>query len=147
MKKKTTQIFVNIDSYLSGDHPARESYSSWSREYSFEVKSVNLEAGSRYETETFTIPGNVKSGDTVYVLSMIYSDGDSFGNSTGHGEVIWVFTNEKVALEADKIWSSSNKAYSVEFPIEDGTIVKLSNPALGYFNNISYMNVESFLVE
>jgi hypothetical protein len=45
----------------------------------------------------------VSEGDTVYLLYVTYSSGDSFGNASGCVEEIWVFNNPNDAEKARRI--------------------------------------------
>lgn len=137
---------VKTETICVYSHKSEEEYGSWSQEYNFNVIHVSLEDSNRYTTENFTIPGEINSGDEVFVLYMIYSSGDSFGSSSGNGEVLWVFTDKDIAEAASKIWAASNEIDSVSFKIEDGSTVTLSNQSSGYFENISNVEISSFIV-
>lgn len=129
-----------ISSYHSG-----EQYGDWSAEYDFRVTGVSLTPRSRCYEEEFGLP-EVKAGDAVFVLWMTYSSGDSFGSSTGNGEVLWVFKDAALALRAKQKFEADEDALQIEIETDDGTKFVLSNPAYGYFENLGYLEVSTFLV-
>lgn len=135
-----------LDNYHSG-----EQYGDWYAHYDFSVKGVSLSEPEAYGCyEKFGLK-EVELGDVVYVLWMTYSSGDSFGSSTGNGEVLWVFKDVKLALRAkqlyEKINADDNCMFSIEMETEDGEKFKMSNPAAGYFENMGSIEVSTFLVE
>jgi hypothetical protein len=86
----------------------------------------------------------------IFVVSLIYSDGDSFGHSTGNGLVIWAFSDEILAEKCRVIIEESKDESAFCFDVEDGNgstkTVQLSNPACGYFETVEYVKVESFKI-
>jgi outer membrane protein assembly factor BamB len=81
---------------------------------------------------------------------MTYSTGDTFGHADGKGEVIWVFKDATLAMKAKELWDKENAKrdpeFSIEFEADGGIMVKQSNPAAGYFENVGHIGVETFLV-
>ena len=140
------KLFVKQVEITISANPPQEEYGSWSTDLHFSVEGVFLSKDRRYHYEEIEVDFDVKVGDEVHVLYMIYSSGDSFGSSTGNGEVIWVFKDKMLAVEVAKEYENTEE-YSIFFTTEEGNIVKLSNPAAGYFENISSLNIKSFKVE
>lgn len=103
-----------------------------------------------YSHEKFGLNVDLKAGDPAFVLTMIYSSGDSFGTSRGNGEVLWVFKDAATALAARDKWMqqcrSGEYVESVEFNDEIGNKIRLSNPAAGYFENMSDVIITTMLV-
>lgn len=136
---------TTVDSYHSG-----EEYGEWSADYDFKVQSVStasLESKYRrydYREERFEVDFEATSGDTIWVLSMTYSSGDSFGSSTGNGEVLWVFKSRKHAEQAADNFNENKDTYQIDIKTDGGADIKLSNPAAGYFENLGSMYVEPF---
>lgn len=142
-----TQLYVvyteeEIDSYR-----APENYGEWSSDNHFSVDGVFLNKPEhRGYTETFTTVFDVNVGDELHVLYIRYGTGDSFGHGSGYGEVIWVFKDLDVAMKAAKVWETTNN-YRIDFEIEDGSFIKLSNPAHGYFEQLESVNVQTIIVQ
>lgn len=137
---------TTIDSYHSG-----EQYGEWSAEYDFKVRGVStasFEAGTHCRVdvreEEFEVDFEATPGDTIWVLTMIYSSGDSFGSSSGNGEVLWVFKSRELTEQAADQFEDDSEQYQIAIKTEGGADVVLSNPAYGYFENISAMYVEPF---
>ncbi len=125
-------------------------YGSWYSEYQFSVDRVSLTKPLTYNHEKFGLNVDLKAGDPAFVLTMIYSSGDSFGTSRGNGEVLWVFKDAATALAARDKWMqqcrSGGYVESVEFNDEIGNKIRLSNPAAGYFENMSDVIITTMLV-
>lgn len=114
----------------------------WHREYDFGIYGVNLDRNG----ESIDVDFEAKVGDTVYVLSMTYGTGDSFGNSSGEGEILWVFKDFDVAREAAlKVREQQNK-FSVVFSDENGNVHQLSNPGAGYFECVESVDITTCIV-
>lgn len=141
-----TKVYVTHTQHI--DHEMREDveWGSWSRDSTFTVGAASLTEPSSWGWDMFDLCCNVEEGDTVYALVLIYGTGDSFGQASGEGEVLWVF-REKVLAERAEAWLNENpEKYSIEFWQEDLTKVQLSNPASGYFEHIEYTRIESLIV-
>lgn len=146
------KIFVQYSQVCTHSEREPEEYGAWSADYDFKVTgvstdSVNSGKYSRYSTEEeFEVDFDATSGETIWVLSMIYTSGDSFGGSSGNGEVIWVFKTKEAADKAAQAIEDNADEWEINFKLESGKSVKLSNPAAGYFENISALYVEPFVL-
>jgi hypothetical protein len=144
------KLYVSVSEVCTYSEREPEEYGSWEEQWDFSVVAVHREKPETlrgwWDGEVFDVPFEVAAGDTVYVLSMVYNTGDSFGRAEGKGEVLWVFKDEALALAAESVWEKSKEQHSVEFVIDDGKKIKISNPGSGYFETITYVNVESFQV-
>lgn len=122
---------------------------TWSSSFWHEVLGVQRECPDerKHMYEAFEVDFVVEEGDMVYVLDITYSTGDSFGHSDGDYEVMWVFKDRDVAAAAEKMIYANESALSLDIVVESGKVVQLSNPAFGYFNRLSSVNVEVFSVE
>ena len=144
------ELFVQYDSECT--HREREpvEYGSWREEYSFSVKGVSMSSRDRWNEEKFGVRFDVAAGEPVFVLYMTYDSGDSFGRAYGKGEVLWVFKDADTARNALKVWKEENDKQDPEFTVDflddAGEWVKMSNPAAGYFENVGYIDLETFLV-
>lgn len=119
---------------------------SWSKTMSFETLGVSLTKPEGYDYETFEVDFEVEAGEEIYTLTVIYSDGDTFGHSCGNGEVVWVFKSEEKAKEAEQLFWDNRKSYSIKFESERGETISLSNPGSGYFETLDEVRIESFVV-
>ena len=142
------ELHIQYNSYCVDSKDADEPFGEWYSEYDFSIKGASLTASERYDNETFNVDSDVKAGDPVFVLYMTYSSGDSFGSSEGEGEVLWAFKDATLAAAARSAWKKGGdeKAQSIEFEIDGGRKIKLSNPAWGYFENMSSVDLVTVLV-
>lgn len=136
---------TTLDSYHSG-----EEYGEWYADYDFKVHGVSTASHSSeyrrydYREEEFEVDFDATPGDTVWVLTMVFSSGDSFGSSNGNGEVLWVFKSRELAEQAADQVEDDSEQFQIAIKTDGGADVVLSNPAAGYFENISAMYVEPF---
>ena len=145
-----TDLYVQYDEQCTHSHRSPEQYGDWSESWDFLVTGVSLTSRSPWCEEKLGCLVEVKAGDPVFVLYMTYDTGDSFGRATGKGEVIWVFKDPALAMKAKALWDKENNkrdpSYSIEFEVDGGQTVTQSNPAFGYFENVGYIDVQTFLV-
>lgn len=143
-------LYVQYDEICTHSYRSPEQWGDWSESYDFRVKGVSLTSRNCYDEEKLGCLVDVKAGEPVFVLYMTYSTGDTFGRAEGKGEVIWVFKDPDLAMKAKSKFEEENNKRDPEFSVEfeaDGNIdVRQSNPAAGYFENVGYIDVETFLV-
>ncbi len=121
----------------------KKEYGSWCELNQFNVDHIYLDD----DDPNFVTSFDALVGDKVFLLVMEYSHGDSFGTSSGNGEVLYVFKDEKVAKEAYKVWRDNIEEYSIKFLNDAGDTITLSNPAAGYFENCEELDILTFTIE
>lgn len=135
-----------------------EQYGDWRSDHSFSIERVEHVAegtksiSSSYSSDRFDI--NAKPGDVAYVLYMIYSTGDSFGSSTGNGEVLMVYTDKAIAQEAYDLFKTAineddNYSHTVTIPVQGVNgreMFKCGNPSAGYFETCQDLCLEPFVI-
>lgn len=149
------QLFVQYQSYVVASDHADEEFGAWYEDWSFSVESVSMSycnaLGFAMGNEEFSVNFEADAGDTVYVLSMTYDSGDSFGNSSGLGEVLWVFKDQGIALAAYHQWRQAleQKVNKVRFEVDGPgkSEITLSNPCNGYFENCGQAHLQSFILK
>lgn len=143
-------LFVQYDEHCTHSHREPEEYGNWREEYDFRVKGVSLTSRDRWGEEKLGCLVDVKAGDPVFVLYMTYDTGDTFGRASGKGEIIWAFKDSALAMKAKAQWEEENNKrdpeFSIEFEVDGGEKVRQSNPAAGYFENVGYIEVDTFIV-
>lgn len=158
----TTRLFVRVESSCLHSKHSEKEFGGWEEAHDAQItavdKHVALGEASGSRGEWVNVQGKVNDGDTVYVLFMLYEQGDSFGRSSGNHEVFWVFTDldkGKAALEVVKsaneyryneMTDRSTDVFTLEFELEDGTKVKVSNPAAGYFERMEDVYLKRMVV-
>lgn len=128
---ETTREPVSDDNWDRGD-----THSTWS------IDGIFLTPTGNYDTIETEL--DVVSGDKVYLVYAIYSDGDSFGHdSCNRMELLSVHKNEDMARRnAETIGNNHIIHY------DDGRILKMSYvPWNGYFENLDSITYDSFIVK
>lgn len=72
-------------------------YYEYSYEYATKTTPTNTLSYSTYKS--LGVPQEVFSGDKIYLAIVVYGDGNTFGNSSGHHEIIGGFSTRKEAEE------------------------------------------------
>lgn len=99
-------------------HSSREpgDYGSWEESYSTTIEQ-KVQKVTKYPDVNSSFDFN--PGDIAYLITVIYSTGDSFGNSErGSVEDVWLFKNPAIAMdfknhilsvEKKRSWNTNNK--------------------------------------
>lgn len=144
------ELFVQYHEHCTHSYREDKEWGEWRESYDFGIDGVSLTSRDRWNEEKLGCLIDVKAGDAVFVLYMTYDTGDTFGRADGKGEVIWVFRDPTLAMVAKAKWELENEKrdpeFSIEFEVDGGEKVTQSNPAAGYFENVGYISVETFLV-
>lgn len=152
----TTELLVHYTQEVISEQHAKEQYGDWHAEYDFDVVGVSLKSEDKWgRGEQFTLEADIAYADIVHVLWITHSTGDSFGHSTGSGEVLWVFKDPTLAWAAYTKWNeakdgnrdSGDKYYSVSFEVDGGRTITLNNPGWGYFESLESVKLKQFLVD
>lgn len=141
-----SEVYVTTDSIMTGSYHSGEEFGEWSESSSFYVNTASLTKPDE-SFEKVEIGVDVEVGDIVYALYMTYSSGDSFGSSSGNGEVVWVFKDQTLAYRAVRAIEKDQDKQALTFETDIGTMVRLSNPAYGYFECLENVDVVELLVE
>lgn len=128
----------------------------WDRGNTHTSWSVNGLRLVDQEYSDVTADFEVKEGDTVYLVYAIYSTGDSFGHDensrieyiTVHKDRSIAEANER-ALNGKTSNQDKNGKYdwSINLQTDSGIVIPYFVPWLGYFESLSGVHVESFVVE
>lgn len=89
-------------------------------------------------------PGELKPGDTINLLYAVYSTGDSFG-SDEDGSIEFI----SVHKDAELAFKNKTKLKNDHDTIihDDGTEEKIYVPWNGYFESLSYLSVDQFILK
>lgn len=144
-----SKIFVQYYQHAVVDEHAGGAYGSWRMEYDSGIDGVVTSRVHRYHLEEFTVAPTLTAGMTAYVLWMTYSDGDSFGHSTGEIEVIWVFASREVAeaARARVLETLEVRGRSLTFDDDDGDPRCISNPCDCYFGHYNSVEITECIVD
>jgi hypothetical protein len=144
------ELYVQYHEHCTENYHSGEQWGDWRQSFDFGVDGVSLTSRDRYNEEKLGCLVDVQAGEPVFVLYMTYSTGDTFGRADGKGEVIWVFKDPMLAMKAKQQWKEENDKrdpeFSITFEVDGGEKITQSNPAAGYFENVGYIDVGTFLV-
>lgn len=171
-KKMVKEIVADIGLTVHHNRHSEVTYEAnpddeWSRDSTTSSHSVDgISLASEYPDVTACFP--VKDGDTIYLLYAVYSTGDSFGHDENSSiAYIDVFkTYEKAEKAAKDIRMHANwfkgvhgfvvpskeekkkyaSDYQVDIKRENGKTMDVFAGWNGYFESLSYVQVESFVV-
>lgn len=148
MKNTMNKLYVNSRMFCTFSESDGEEFGNWSESWDFYVESVRLTTAPGTYPDEFAVDWTPEVGQKVYVLSIRYSDGDSFGNASGKGEVVWVFRDKSVAEAAKQ---SAEKAgdndQSYNIVSDSGKVVKIQNLGWDYFTNVYDYSIEEFTIQ
>ena len=100
-----------------------------------------------FRYEAFTVDFDAERGDHVYVVTMIYSSGDSFGCAFGKHEVLWVFSDLDLAERLCEKVRRGKDDETMSIKTESGKKVKMSNPVSGYFEGLMSVEIDIFIIQ
>jgi hypothetical protein len=128
-----TKLYLDYEeTRLSGGEPTSdETWCEYTDSYyNWELKEVflNKDNADWYRREE-TVNFNVKSGDTVYVVWVQYSTGDTFSHSEGHGTIVGVY-------------KTYDEAKEVQQKIETNKFGGKYHPWNGYFDSLEQIHIE-----
>lgn len=143
------ELFVQYENYCTHDYREPVEYGEWEEDWEFYPRGVVASSrgqwsGLAHSEEKFNVSFEAKPGDTLHVLYMIYSQGDSFGRGRGYNEIIWVFKDLDVARRAQKDILDKQEAFTISFTDDAGNKIEFSNPGAGYFEYVQRIEIESF---
>ena len=103
---------------------------------SIEASVVNK--GFQYGSDVYFYPGKLHKGQEIFIVTAVYSDGDTFGRHTGYTELTGVYASEEKAKEAKRLLEENNK--SNEYPAKQGEYVHI--PWSGYFASLDEFRID-----
>lgn len=144
-------MFFNIDqdNYCESDYSSEE-YGEWYR-YNDYISNYAKIASKHGDVGLFPEEAEPKVGDYIYLVRVTYSDGDSFGNSTGNQVMLWAFTDKDKAEELRELIKLDNET-SPEFdhsfkPLMFYGVPISTNDWKGYFERFEECHVEKLEVK
>jgi hypothetical protein len=148
-------IYVAYQKSLMASERSLEQYGDWSEDWHCYLLGICLNDDAQsmnslqdvYATHYEKFPVEANKGDTLYVLSIWYSEGDSFGRSDGLMTIVYVFKSFDLAENAKRIILENEKEYTISFPVDSGKTFKFQNPGYCYFARINNVSVDKFVVQ
>lgn len=116
----------------------------WSEYYDSSITSVqvlNDGEDQPYNSDNFQVADGATK---IYVVYMIYSNGNSFGNSNGNISIIHAFSNSDAAHALAKEITENPKQQNFIYRDDFGKEQTYHNVGFGYFEHINYVEVLPF---
>lgn len=137
------------ESYHSG-----EEFGEWRESYNNEFKGITMDDSIEYPDVSSSL--KFKTGDTVYVVWVEYSYGDSFGGANCAGtETVAVFKDAESAYVLKRAIETQNTSkgdwdnrYQLDVTTPDGQKFKFSTISWhDYFGGLDEVHVEEAIIE
>lgn len=147
------KIKIQDESYTKSEHEDKE-YGDWSSETSHNITgAVKVTKDEYFDLET----NNKFLGKYVFLLYILYSDGDSFGSGSGNIEYIDVFEKydnaEKVAqiikddYEKNPDWNFDENGMDLFYIKENGNKGKIPTDIYkGHFASLESVNIQKMFI-
>lgn len=159
---KKIVIDFDSDTYSTGGYDPEDEWSRDSTSTTWTAPSYCkiIKGDERhYVSDTELVPASVQVGDTIFMVWVQYSTGDSFGYDSGYShEIIGLYKDSKLANQAAEAIREDNRDkpdYSfndggnqVMVPTFDGTSERPQRTGgwKGYFEGLDFVEVSSLTV-
>jgi hypothetical protein len=149
------ELYFEIDEVCLRNEREEEQYGRWEKDKACSLKKVarNKDFLSKWNFTAYKVPDIVYNADSVYVVSVVYSSGDSFGSSSGNFQVAFVTEDPKEALRAKEAIEEDHrikKTYTKEKEYKVWSDFRNSEKLVcgkyfswdGYFENIEEIRID-----
>lgn len=143
----TNPIYVKTNERITHSEREDRKHGNWKVEKQSEVLDVVLDRYLNAHSGVEMFECDAQVGDTVYVVSVTYTTGDSFGNSKGNLAVAGVYNNTKDAIAVRTKIEEQPRKSGLNVTLSDGTVQKIYGPWMGYFERVEVVDIESFIVK
>lgn len=142
------KVAVEYESITLRNSRSGGQFGSWSSENSFSVtRALAIDSDDcLFNSETFEVP-DVKLGDLVHVVYMIYSSGDSFGHGYGYGSIFEVFSDIDEAYRLVEEINNHSNDFEIKFKCKNGEEKRYYNSGSGYFSSVTRVDVSTHKIE
>lgn len=113
-----------------------------------------LEIAEDARMADLAIPFEPEEGESLYLLSVTYSTGDSFSRSEGLFDAIAAYRTEEKALRAAATIEAHSdreggawRYHALPLEAEDGSLFQASVSWIGYFESLDGVNVDKLKVQ
>ncbi len=129
-------IDVHVETYTTITRRGKGEWDGDDLRYDNKIKGWYRSSGGPY---------SIDPDRKAYAVYMVYNTGDSFHSEHGCIEVMMVNQNFEMVEKNIAAIKEANKGdgeWNIELFTDDGTVVKLSNPAAGYFEHLETADYE-----
>lgn len=137
-----TTVYINTESWTEVTRESNgEPYDGEDTSTTWDFRGLSMRQGNGY-WETFETDFDVKAGDIVFPVYVVYSSGDSFSLLEGHYfEMMEIFKTPEEAYEFEKFLNGVTGEYSVKYKEKTYHI-----PWYGYFDSLDRISVETCMI-
>lgn len=138
-----TTVYIKTESWTEVTRESTgEDYCGEDTSTSWDFCGLSMRNGNGYY-ESFETDFDVKAGDLVFPVYVVYSSGDSFSRRDGYRfEMMEIFKTAEEAYEFERFLNFVNgEDYSVEYKGK-----KYHIPWFGYFESLDYVSVETCII-
>lgn len=146
------QVLLRIETFHRQYEEEGVQYGSWSESLDMGVVSAHkIDSAEQAKTlgrhgDIITLNQPIEEGQSIFVLVMRYTTGDSFGSSSGNLEIIWADPRKEVVEAMEEHIEKHPEASSWLLPFEDG-VIQLNNPSSGYFERMESVSMEELVIQ
>lgn len=119
----------------------------WDRGDSHTTWSISgAELVSTHQYESVPYPGELKKGDVVYAVYVVYSTGDSFGHDSD-ARLEFISVHKDKAIAERNLAAIESSQTPLEIHQDNGQAISMGYvPWEGYFESLSYARCEEFVL-
>lgn len=142
-----TYLVLDEKHYCTDSHHSNERYGSWWADHDFTAPTEAYSIPkSSYRAFGYVGP-ELTPGDVLYVLYVLYSSGDSFGNSNrGNYEVLCINKDPSKAAQNLNVVRKVKNPESVQLQLDNGETQSLyCGGWTGYFESVDELELVEVL--
>lgn len=132
-------LFVETESLCVHSFQSDEAYGDWGSEHQYSVQKIsrNKDLLRKWDFTQYKVPKDVYESPNLYIVTVTYSSGDTFGSSSGLLAIAYITENPDEAL---KVRDNLNQGCN---PSEDDPKTQCGGYARwdGYFEHIESVDI------
>lgn len=134
-KEKTNIVYVGYSSYCVHSKEPKEKFGDWEADYESNLNYISIKKPIR-DTDIFPVGVNFNpeehTGKRVFAVTVTYSEGDTFGRSSGLIQCAGVYLTEEEAIEDEKLVLSGEHENNYLW--------------YDYFGRVEYTDIKTFIL-
>lgn len=146
----TKELMISLEIDTVSDYWDGETYGDWSTQYSYRSATATLGGGGQlgWHSERVDVKDSVEELTPLWLVVVVYSSGNSFGNSSGNATVAAVCYSEE---EAQAVEAAINTDYRENYNSFENIVVGdyeiYPYSWKGYFESLEHITIEKVRVE
>ena len=101
VKDTRKSLFIETESICTHNYRSDEVYGEWSSEHQCSVQKIsrNRDLLNKWDFTEYKVPSETYDATTLYIVTVTYSSGDTFGSSSGNLAIAYITENSEEALK------------------------------------------------